>query len=386
MTTTDVSVHLMESPPGAECTIDGRSYLYFGGTSYLGLHGHPDVIAAACEATRRYGIHSATSRSLYGNTPMLLAVERQAAEFFNLEGSFYFASGYLSDAVLVQTLAPDFDVLFLDESAHYSVVEAALSARLPLVRFRPRDADDLRRCLQQHLGPQQRPLVLTDGVSPSLGCVAPIDCHCRVLEPYDGAAILVDDAHGLGTIGDDGRGTLDFFGLWSRAVNDDPAAADRPRVRLYVGGTLSKALGGFGGIVPGSTALLRRVRTATHYYEGASGPPTPVAAASACALELLQRHPELRLRLRDNVRAVRSGLRQLGLSVEELPTPIVPVQAGTAEQMQRLQAELQQRGIIVPYMAAYSGLGPAGALRVAVFATHTDEMIQRLLDALRSLL
>jgi len=385
MTKSPAAIHVMESPPGAECTIDGRSFLYFGGTSYLGLHGHPDVIAAACEATRRYGIHSATSRSLYGNTPVLLAVEALVAEFFDLEGSFYFASGYLSNAVLVQTLAPDFDVLLLDESAHYSVVEAALSARLPLVRFRPRDAEDLQRNLQQ-LGPNQRPLVLTDGVSPSLGCVAPIDRYCRILEPYDGAAILVDDAHGMGTIGDHGRGTLDFFGLWSRAVNDDPAAADRPPVRLYVGGTLSKALGGFGGIVPGSAALLRRVRTATHYYEGASAPPTPVAAASARALELVQCHPELRLRLRDNVRAVRSGLRQLGLSVEESPTPIVAVQAGTAEQMQRLQAELQQRGIIVPYMAAYSGLGPAGALRVAVFATHTDEMIQRLLAALCSLL
>jgi 7-keto-8-aminopelargonate synthetase-like enzyme len=376
----------MESPPGAECTIDGRSYLYFGGTSYLGLHGHPDVIAAACEATRRYGIHSATSRSLYGNTPVLLAVERLAAQFFDLENSFYFVSGYVSNALLVQTLAPDFDVLFLDESAHYSVVEAAQAVRLPLVRFRPRDAEDLQRGLQQHLGPNQRPLVLTDGVSSSLGCVAPIDRYCRILEQYDGAAILVDDAHGMGTIGERGRGTLDFLGLWSGAVNDDRAAADRPPVRLYVGGTLSKALGGFGGIVPGSAALLRRVRTATHNYEGASAPATPVAAASACALELVQRHPELRLRLRDNVRAVRGGLRQLGLSVDELPTPIVPVQAGTAEQMQRLQAELQERGIIVPYMATYSGLGAAGALRVAVFATHTDEMIQRLLDAFRSLL
>jgi 7-keto-8-aminopelargonate synthetase-like enzyme len=376
----------MESPPGAECTIDGSLYLYFGGTSYLGLHGHPDVIAAACEATRRYGIHSATSRSLYGNTPVLLAVERLAAQFFDLESSFYFVSGYLSNALLVQTLAPDFDILFLDESAHYSVVEAAQAVRLPLVRFRPRDAEDLQRGLQQHLGPNQRPLVLTDGVSSSLGCVAPIDRYCRILEQYDGAAILVDDAHGMGTIGERGRGTLDYLGLWSGAVNDDREAADRPRVRLYVGGTLSKALGGFGGIVPGSAALLRRVRTATHYYQGASAPATPVAAASACALELVQRHPELRLRLRDNVRAVRGGLRQLGLSVDESPTPIVPVQAGTAEQMQRLQEELQERGIIVPYMATYSGLGAAGALRVAVFATHTDEMIQRLLDTFRSLL
>jgi 7-keto-8-aminopelargonate synthetase-like enzyme len=376
----------MESPPGAECVIDGRSYLYFGGTSYLGLHGDPEVIAAACEATRKYGIHPATSRSLFGNTPVTQAVERLAAEFFDLEDAFYFVSGYVSTAVLLPALAADFDVLFLDQSAHYSVVEAAQSVRLPVVRFQPQDAEDLQRGLQQGVGPRQRPLVLTDGVSPSLGRVAPIDRYCGVLESYDGAAILVDDAHGFGTIGERGRGTLEFLGLWSRAINADRAAGERSRVPLYVGGTLSKALGGFGGIVPGSAAFLRRVRAATHYYDGASAPATPVAAASACALQLLRLRPELRAQLQGNVRAVRNGLRQLGLSVEDSPTPIVPVQAGSPEQMQRVHAELKQRGILVPYMAAYSGLGPAGALRIAVFATHTTDMIQRLLEALRSVL
>ena len=376
----------MQSPPGAECVIDGRSYLYFGGTSYLGLHGHPEVIAAACEATQKYGIHPATSRSLFGNTPVTLAVERLAAEFFDLDDAFYFVSGYVSTAILLQALTPDFDILLLDDSAHYSVIEAAQAVRLPLVRFRTRDAEDLQRGLQQHVGPRQRPLVLTDGVSPSLGCVAPIDRYRGLLEPYDGAAILVDDAHGFGTLGDCGRGTLEFLGLWSREVHANRTTGEGPRVRLYVGGTLSKALGGFGGIVPGSTAFLRRVRTATHYHEGASAPATPVAAASACALQLVRRHPELRVQLRDNVRAVRDGLRQLGLSVEDSPAPIVPVQAGTPDQMQRVHADLRQRGIVVPYMAAYSGLGLAGALRIAVFATHTAEMIRRLLGALRSVL
>lgn len=376
----------MESPPGAQCVIDGRLYLYFGGTSYLGLHGHPDVIAAACEATRRYGIHPATSRSLFGNTPVTAAVERLAGEFFGLDDSFYFASGYVSTAILLQTLAPDFDVLFLDQSAHYSMIEAAQAMRLPLVRFRPRDAEDLQRCLQQHLGARQRPLVLTDGVSPSLGCVAPIDRYCRTLEHYGGAAILLDDAHGVGTIGDHGLGTLEWLGLWSRAVNADVTTADGPPVRLYVGATLSKALGGFGGIVPGSGEFLRRVRAATHFFDGASAPATPVAAASARALELVQSQPELRVRLQDNVVAVRNGLRQLGLPIEDSPAPIVSVQAGTAEQMQRVHTELKERGILVPFMTAYSDLGPTGALRIAVFATHTAERIQRLLDVLRCVL
>ena len=106
MTESHAAIPFMESPPGAECVIDDRSYLYFGGTSYLGLHGHPEVIAAACEATRKYGIHPATSRSLFGNTPVTLAVERLAAEFFDLDDAFYFVSGYVSTAVLLQALAP----------------------------------------------------------------------------------------------------------------------------------------------------------------------------------------------------------------------------------------------------------------------------------------
>jgi len=383
MTESAVSVPLMESPPGAACVIDGRRYLYFGGTSYLGLHGHPEVIAAACEATRQYGIHSATSRALFGNTPLTVAVERSAAEFFGLADAFYFVSGYVSTTVLLQAIASDFDVLFLDQSAHYSVAEAARAVSLPLVRFSPRDAEDLRHRLAQHVGPRQRPLVLTDGVSPSLGCLAPLDRYGKILAAYGGAGVLVDDAHGVGTLGERGRGTLEFLGLWSAAVNAERAADAGLEVRWYLGGTLSKALGGFGGIVPGSPAFLRRVRTASHYFDGASAPPTPVAAASACALQLVQRQPELRARLRDNVHAVRDGLRQLGLAVDDSPAPIVPLQAGSADDMQRLHAALKQQGIIVPYMAVYSGLGAAGALRIAVFATHTAEMIQQLLDSLR---
>jgi 8-amino-7-oxononanoate synthase len=376
----------MESPPGPDCVIDGRRYLYFGGTSYLGLHGHPQVIAAACEATQRYGIHPATSRSLFGNTPLTLAVERLAAEFFGLEDAFYFVSGYVSTGVLLQAMVADFDVLFLDESAHYSMVEAAESVRLPLVRFPPRDVEALRRCLQQHVGPRQRPLVLSDGISSGLGHIAPLDRYSEILEVYDGAAVLVDDAHGMGTIGPQGRGTWEFFGLAARQVNAEYTAGDPPRVRFCVGGTLSKALGGFGGIVAGSASFLRRVRTASHYYDGASAPPTPIAAASACALQLLQQQPELLVCLRDNVRAVRHGLRQLGISVADSPAPIVAVEADSPGQTQRVHAELKRRGILVPHLAAYSGLGPCGALRIAVFATHTAEMIQRLLDTLRSIL
>jgi 7-keto-8-aminopelargonate synthetase-like enzyme len=148
---------------------------------------------------------------------------------------------------------------------------------------------------------------------------------------------------------------------------------------------LSKALGGFGGIIPGSERFIEHVRRASHWYDGATAPPAPVTAASARALELLQADPDLRARLRANVRRLKDGLRAMGFDVDDTPVPIICLVVGDAENMRRMQQELMRRGIAVAYIAAYSGLSVAGGLRIAVFATHTDDMIQRFLDELRRL-
>jgi 7-keto-8-aminopelargonate synthetase-like enzyme len=127
------------------------------------------------------------------------------------------------------------------------------------------------------------------------------------------------------------------------------------------------------------------VRRASHWYDGATAPPAPVTAASARALELLQADPDLRARLRANVRRLKDGLRAMGFDVDDTPVPIICLVVGDAENMRRMQQELMRRGIAVAYIAAYSGLSVAGGLRIAVFATHTDDMIQRFLDELRRL-
>ncbi len=374
---------LMEGPPGALTRIDGKEYLYFGGTGYLGLAGCAEVIGAACEALRRYGIHTSTSRTGYGNSPLTLDVERLAAQFFGTAGTFYFASGYAGNHILIQALAHRADVLLADESAHFGLAEASRLLGRPVESFRHRDPDDLRQKLLKFAPPGQRPLVLTDGVFSLTGAVAPIDQYVEALRDHDTATLLVDDAHGIGTIGGNGRGSLEHLGLWSEDVNADPA---RSGVGLYVCGTLSKAIGGFGGVLPGSLALLDRVRQTSHYYEGASAPMSAAAGATAKALEIVLRQPQLRHRLDQNVRRLRGGLRELGLAVDDWPTPIIGLSIGNGENMRRIHDKLRQAGIIVPYFAAYSGAGPAGRLRIAVFATHTEEMLDRLLAELRKVL
>jgi 7-keto-8-aminopelargonate synthetase-like enzyme len=376
----------MQAPPGPETVIDGRTYLYFGGTSYLGLHGEPSIIEAACAAMRRYGIHTATSRRGFGNNPPTLEVERLAAAFFGTADAFYFVSGYLGTAVLIHALEGDFDVILADEHCHFSMMEAARLPGRPIHSFRHRDPAGLADSLRVHAPPPARPLVLTDGVFPSSGGIAPLGAYMGVLADRAGAILLVDDAHGVGTIGHQGRGTLEHLGLWSASINAEADECSPGATRLCLCATLSKALGGFGGIVTGSGRFMARARSASHYFDAASAPPTAAAAASARALELVRARPDLRDRLAHNVRRVRQGLRDLGLSIEDGPAPIVAASCGPAEYMERLHEELKARGILVPYVRSYCGVGPEGVLRIAVCAGHSDTMIDALLAELRRLL
>jgi len=375
---------VMQSPPGAETVIDGRRYLYFAGTGYLGLQGHKEVIRAACEATQRYGIGSATSRSGVGDTPPTLAVERRAAELFGTEDSFYFMSGYVGNNILTLLLEGAFDAVFVDELSHYCVLEAGRLSGRPVFRFRHRDAGALQESLARNLKPGQRPLVTSDGVFAGLGRIAPVADYREVLRNYPGAIICVDDAHAVGVLGAAGRGTYEHAGLMTDGVNSEELAEGGPTdgPRLLFCGTLSKAVGGFGGIIPGSRRFIERVKAESHYYDGASAPPVPAAAATARALELINNDPGMRTRLWENVRAVKRGLGRLGLDTDDTPVPIICLTIGSAENMQRIGRGLAERGVFVAYRASYSGLGPEGALRLAVFSTHTDEMIGRLLDEL----
>ncbi len=374
----------MQSPPGAHTVIDGRRYLYFAGTGYLGLQGHPDVIRAACDATEKYGIGSANSRTAFGNTPPVLEVERRAAEFFGLDDAFYFMSGYVGNHILILALADTFDAVFVDELSHYCVLEAAQLSGKPVFRFRHRDPEDLRAKLQASLEPAQRPMVITDGVFAARGSIAPLAEYRAVLCGYPGALICIDDAHALGVLGPNGAGTLEHFGLFDGSVNTGEEPEQGPG--LFFCATLSKAVGGYGGIIPGTQSFIGRLKAATHYYAGASPPPVPAAAATARALELIGNQPQMRKQLGNNVDALKGGLLRIGLEADDTPVPIVCLTIGDAANMQRIQRELMQRGIAVAYMAAYSGLGPDGALRLAVFATHTKKMIEQLLDGLQNLL
>lgn len=383
MNTHGESMPLMQSAPGPETIIDGRPYLYFGGTGYLGLAGHPEVIEAGCSAIRRYGLHTATSRNGFGNSPPLLDVEHQAAKYFGMEDAFYFASGYVTNHILVEALAEHFDFICLATQTHYCAEEAARITGKPVYRFAHGSPAGLAEVLKQNCIPTKRPLIMTDGISPVTGELAPLPAYLKVMEPYAPATLLVDDAHGFGVLGAQGRGSFEHFELWTSGVNRlDPSV----KTQLVTGGTLSKAMGGFGGIIFGPHNFVQKARSSSNYYAGASAPPAPVAAATAKAIEIARQDPSLRQRLTHNIQTLRQSLRALGLQFPDSPAANLGVQVGDAANMQRIHDKLKHAGILVPFMRNYTGIGTEGLLRVAVCALHTDEMLNRLLSELRKVL
>jgi 7-keto-8-aminopelargonate synthetase-like enzyme len=359
--------------------------LYFAGTGYLGLQAHPAVLAAAVDGVRKYGVHSATTRSGFGNIPPVLEVERRIAEFMGTDDACYLVSGYAGNFALAAELRDTIDIAFIDEAAHDCLREAVywLNLRQPVFVFRHRDVAHLAELLTQQVRPTLRPLIMTDGVFAASGRLAPICEYRDLLGRYDGAALLVDDAHGVGVLGEEGRGSLELAGFRSTDIN----AMDRTaEVRLLQSITLSKAIGGHGGTLSGSREFLSRVRNASGWFRGASAPAAPVAAATAKAVELVQAQSELRRMLGANITYAREQLRSLGFAIEDLPTAIISIELAAATEMQRIQQLLLAEGVAVAYTRHYAGAGPDGMLRIAIFATHTREMIDHLIAAFRRVL
>lgn len=365
----------MESAPGARAIIDGKQIDYFCGCGYFGFQGRRELIEAACRATCQYGLGSATSRLGYGNNPALLEVEKNAARFFGTQEALYYVSGYLGNSILLQGLSDDYDIIFIDRESHYSVFDGAALANKPVVPFAHCDAEDLKIQIQKHLGPRQKPLVISDGVFAVSGRIAPIPDYIRVLEPYDPFIICVDDAHATGVIGEKGHGCFEYHGLSD--------------ARLFSSGTLSKALGGYGGIIAADIALKKKLTSGSKMIFASSAPPTPAAAATAKALEILHDHPELRKKLWENVAYAKSGLRAFGFSMEDTPVPIICLSSREVS-LEKLPDELLLRGIAISRWYAggksYSGVPMDGAVRIAIFATHSKEQIDRLIDEIGALI
>ena len=361
----------MNSAAGTKTIINGMEYLYFAGTGYYQLNAHPELIKAAGEATLKHGISAATSRAITGTTPLILEIEKKVAEYYDTEDAAYLPSGYLSNIAGLEALDKmnAFDLIFIDEGSHYCNIEGAKVVGKPVIPFKHRNVEDLKLKLSNNLKSTKKPLIVSDGLFPVWGKLAPVDSYLELAEQYDGL-LWIDDAHGVGILGQNGRGSYEHFGLKSD--------------RLFMGATLSKAFGAYGGIIPGNADFIKHVRSGSVMH-GSTSPMNAAVAAGIKGLELVKDNPELRKKLWKNAQYLKEGLKSLGIESEDNCLPIVAFAPGDPATMTRIHEALMDQGIYIQY-SKYRGSGNDGVLRIVVFSTHTIAQIDILINSLKNLL
>jgi 7-keto-8-aminopelargonate synthetase-like enzyme len=341
-----------------------RKLSYFSGCDYFRLASHPRVVAALQTGVKKYGMNVAASRMTTGNHVLYRELEAELASFFAAEAALLVTSGYVSNLVAAQALAGRFSHALIDSAAHSSLSDAARFLDCPVLQFKSRNAEALastvRRC-----GPGSRLLLLTDGMFSSDGGAAPLAEYLKVL-PKD-ALILVDDAHGAGVLGRNGRGAPEHAGV------------SRRRIMQTI--TLSKSFGAYGGAILGSARFRQQILDRSRMFVGGTPLPLPLANAALAGVRILKADKSFRQRLLRNAAYVKDGLREAGLTLPETPGPIVPLIPHRRSEADRLNRALLSAGIFRPFIK-YPGSPPNGYFRFVISSEHTRPQLDALLDVL----
>jgi 8-amino-7-oxononanoate synthase len=349
----------VSGPQGPRVLLDGKPVLLLCSNNYLGLADHPRVREAAAEAAMRYGAGSGASRLVSGNMTIHRRLEEQIAAFKRAEACLLFGSGYLANAGVVSSLAREGDVVFSDELNHASIIDGCRLSKAETFVYDHCDTDHLEWGLRQAEG--RGSLIVTDGVFSMDGDVAPLERIVELAQRYD-ARVMVDDAHGVGAVGPDGRGSVAAAGL-------------EDEVDVVIG-TLGKALGSYGAYVccdkPMAKYLINSARTLIF----STALPPPAVAAAMAALALLREQPRRVEKLQRNAEVLRDALATEGLAVPGSSTQIVPLIVGDAADAVRASERALERGVFA--QAIRPPTVPAGTsrLRLALMASHTKSELR----------
>jgi 7-keto-8-aminopelargonate synthetase-like enzyme len=343
--------------------VDGRKLVYFGGCDYFRLASHPRILRALSAGLASHGLNVAASRLTTGDHPLYHELEDELAKFFAVESAVLVPTGYVTNLVVAQALQGRFSHAFIDDQAHSSLSDAAQFLKCPVISFKHRDPKDLRRVLGEVGRPV--PIVLSDGVFPHNGAIAPLKAYQATLPPN--GMLLVDDAHGAGVHGNEGRGTIELEGINRRQV-----------IQTI---TLSKAFGVYGGAVLGAGDLRERIVKHSALFAGCTPLPLPLACAAKEALHVLRTDASLRSRLGQNAAYVKERLRRAGLAVPDQPGPILALQPKGHSDSNDVQAKLLKVGIHPPFIRYRSG-PRLGYFRFAISSEHSGEQLDNLLRVL----
>ena len=365
--------HALESRQDTEVIMEGKRRIMLGSNNYLGLTTHPEVIEAGIKAFEQYGSGCSGSRFLNGTLELHLKLEQALAEFLHKEAVMTFSTGFQSNLGIISALVGKGDYVIMDRENHASLYDACKLSYGTMLRYRHNDMEGLERCLQK-VPENAGCLIVTDGVFSMGGDIAKLPEICALAEKY-GARVMVDDAHGLGVIGEGGRGTASYFGL-------------EDKVDVYMG-TFSKSLASLGGYMATSARVADYVRhTSRPFIFSASMTPANAACAYA-ALNVLRNDPSLPKKLQDNARYMRSALRERDVKMRSgggEQIPIIPIYTYETIRTLQVTTALYDQGVYVN-----SSLPPAVApneclIRTSLMATHTHALIDEAVDIIARVL
>ncbi|EKT4466315.1 8-amino-7-oxononanoate synthase [Pseudomonas putida] len=356
---------LLETPQGPEVVVDGQALLAFCSNDYLGLANHPEVVAAWRAGAERWGVGGGASHLVIGHSSPHHEVEEALAELTGRPRALLFSTGYMANLGAITALVGQGDTVLQDRLNHASLLDGGLLSGARFSRYLHNDAASLASRLAKATG---NTLVVTDGVFSMDGDLADLPALARAARARD-AWLMVDDAHGLGTLGANGGGIVEHFGL---GVEDVPVLI----------GTLGKACGTAGAFVAGSEELIEAlVQFARPYIYTTSQPPA-LACATLKSLELLRRERWRREHLEALIRQFRRGAEQIGLDLMDSPTAIQPILIGDSARALQLSRMLRERGLLVTAIRPPTVPAGSARLRVTLSAAHSEAQVQLLLNAL----
>jgi 8-amino-7-oxononanoate synthase len=346
--------------------VEGRNSIMLGSNNYLGLTNHPEVKRAAAQALEQYGTGCAGSRLLNGTLDIHVELEERLAQFMRREAALVFSTGFQVNLGVLSCLLGRQDRVFLDCLDHASIIDGTRLGFAKTQKFAHNDMRDLERKLARSPADKGK-LVVVDGVFSMEGDLADLTTVTKLATQY-GAGVMVDDAHGLGVFGRNGRGTPEHFGV-------------EDQVDLVMG-TFSKSLATVGGFVAGDQSVIDYIKHNARSAIFSAAPPPASVAAALEALAIVQREPDRRERLWQNTRYMRSELRTLGFDTGDSESPIIPIVIGSDLDTFRAVKRLHEEGVFAN--AVISPAVPPGCsmIRTSYMATHERKHLDRALDVL----
>jgi 8-amino-7-oxononanoate synthase len=354
----------LESPQDSEVVVDGKRVIMAGSNNYLGLTNHPRVKEAAIKAIERYGTGCAGSRILNGNLDIHEDLEKKLARFLRKDAALVFATGYQTNLGAISALVGRNDVAIIDMYDHASIMDGCRLSFGEVKKYRHADMEALERVLEGTKGKDK--LIIVDGVFSMEGDMADLPSIVKLAQAY-GARIMLDDAHGIGVLGDGGRGTAEHFGLENEVD--------------IIMGTHSKSLAAIGGFVAGPADVINWIRHLARSMIFSASLPPSLAASVSTALDIIEEQPELRARLWRNTHKMLKGYKKLGFDTGMSQTPIIPVLIKDTMRTYEMCRLLFENGVFVN--AVISPAVPQGRelLRTSCMATHTEEQLDQILSA-----